>query len=81
VRRAEAACGRFGICACASARGSCGNAAANARTGRRQSNIARAFCRKTQPVWLGFALRAIGKIKRTLMPAGKSRPASLMNPG
>jgi uncharacterized protein len=30
-----------------------------------------AFCRKTQPVLLGFALRAFSKIKRTLMPARK----------
>ncbi len=37
-----------------------------------------AFCRKTQPVLLGFALRAFSKIKRTLMPDGKRQPASLM---
>ena len=37
-----------------------------------------AFCRKTQPVLLGFALRALSKIKRTLMPSGKRQPASLM---
>jgi uncharacterized protein len=37
-----------------------------------------AFCRKTQPVWLGLALRMVGKIKRTLLPAGKSQPASLI---
>ena len=37
-----------------------------------------AFCRKTQPVLLGFALRVFSKIKRTLMPAGKRQPASLM---
>jgi len=37
-----------------------------------------AFCRKTQPVLLGFALRVFAKIKRTLMPAGKRQPASLM---
>ncbi len=40
-----------------------------------------AFCRKTQPVWLGFALRAIGKIKRTLMPSGGRQAASLMGAG
>ena len=40
-----------------------------------------AFCRKTQPVWLGFALRAIGKIKRTLMPAGGQKATSLMGAG
>lgn len=37
-----------------------------------------AFCRKTQPVLLSFALRAFSKIKRTLMPSGKRQPASLM---
>jgi hypothetical protein len=37
-----------------------------------------AFCRKTQPVLLGFALRVFSKIKRTLMPAGKRQSASLM---
>lgn len=35
-----------------------------------------AFCRKTQPVWLGFALRVIGKIKR--MSAGDRKTASLI---
>jgi uncharacterized protein len=37
-----------------------------------------AFCRKTQPVWLGFALRVAGKLRRIFLPAGKSQPASLM---
>ena len=37
-----------------------------------------AFCRKTQPVLLGLALRAVSKIMRTLMPAGKRQPASLV---
>jgi hypothetical protein len=37
-----------------------------------------AFCRKTQPVLLGLALRAISKIKRTLLPAAKRQAASLM---
>jgi uncharacterized protein len=40
-----------------------------------------AFCRKTQPVLLGFALRVFSKIKRTLLPAGKRQPASLMASG
>jgi uncharacterized cupin superfamily protein len=40
-----------------------------------------AFCRKTQPVLLGFALRVLSKIKRTLMPSGKRQPASLMGSG
>src|SRR5665647_1348125 len=37
-----------------------------------------AFCRKTQPVLLGLALRVFSKIRRTLMPAGRRQPASLM---
>jgi uncharacterized cupin superfamily protein len=38
-----------------------------------------AFCRKTQPVLLGFALRAFSKLKRTLLPSsGKRQTASLM---
>jgi uncharacterized cupin superfamily protein len=40
-----------------------------------------AFCRKTQPAWLGLALRAIGKIRRIVMPPAKVRPASLMGAG
>jgi uncharacterized cupin superfamily protein len=40
-----------------------------------------AFCRKTQPVWLGLGLRVVGKIKRTLMPAAARQPASLMGSG
>jgi uncharacterized cupin superfamily protein len=37
-----------------------------------------AFCRTTQPFLFGFALRAINKIKRTLMPSGKRQSASLV---
>jgi len=37
-----------------------------------------AFCRTTQPVFLGFAARAISRIKRILMPSGKRQPASLV---
>ena len=37
-----------------------------------------AFCRKTQPVLLGLALRVVSKIMRTLMPAGKRQSASLV---
>jgi uncharacterized protein len=37
-----------------------------------------AFCRKTLPVLLGFALRVFSKIKRTLMPAQKRKVASLI---
>ena len=40
-----------------------------------------AFCRKTNPVWLGFAVRAIGKIRRMLMPVGGEKAASLMGAG
>jgi uncharacterized protein len=36
-----------------------------------------AFCRTTQPYLLAFALRALGKIKRMLLPPGKAQPASL----
>ena len=37
-----------------------------------------AFCRKTHPVLLAFAFRALSRIKRTLMPSGKRQPASLL---
>jgi uncharacterized protein len=37
-----------------------------------------AFCRKTHPVWLGFALRVLRKIGKILMPADERQPASLM---
>jgi uncharacterized cupin superfamily protein len=40
-----------------------------------------AFCRKTQPALLGFALRAVSRIKRTLLPSGKRQPASLLGSG
>jgi hypothetical protein len=40
-----------------------------------------AFCRKTQPVWLGFALRVFLKIKKILTPAGGRQAASLMGSG
>jgi uncharacterized cupin superfamily protein len=36
-----------------------------------------AFCRTTQPFVLGFALRALNRFKRTLMPSGKRTTASL----
>jgi hypothetical protein len=38
-----------------------------------------AFCRKTSPAMLGLALRVFSKLKRTVMPSGKSQPASLVN--
>ena len=37
-----------------------------------------AFCRKTPPVWLGFALRVVLKLKKMFLPAGNRQPASLM---
>jgi uncharacterized cupin superfamily protein len=40
-----------------------------------------AFCRKTQPVWLGLALRVFLKLKKILMPSGARQPASLMGAG
>ena len=40
-----------------------------------------AFCRKTQPILLGFASRVFSKIKRTLMPARKRKADSLVSSG
>jgi uncharacterized protein len=40
-----------------------------------------AFCRTTQPVLLGFALRVVAKLKRILLPPGERQPASLMGSG
>ena len=40
-----------------------------------------AFCRKTQPAWLGLALRVIGKLKRMLLPSASARPAPLLGAG
>src|ERR1700682_5473833 len=37
-----------------------------------------AFCRKTQPVLLGFALRVFSKLRRTLMPGGKRQAAGFV---
>jgi uncharacterized cupin superfamily protein len=36
-----------------------------------------AFCRKTQPVWLGFALRVFFKLKKIMLPADERQAASL----
>jgi hypothetical protein len=36
-----------------------------------------AFCRKTQPVWLGFALRVVLKLKKMFLPADERQAASL----
>src|SRR6516164_1764261 len=33
-----------------------------------------AFCRKTQQVWLGFALRVFLKLKKMFLPAGNRQP-------
>jgi uncharacterized protein len=38
-----------------------------------------AFCRKTQPVWLGLALRVFRKLKKIMMPAGARPAGSLMS--
>jgi len=40
-----------------------------------------AFCRKTQPAWLGLALRVFLKLKKILMPSAARQPASLMGAG
>jgi uncharacterized cupin superfamily protein len=37
-----------------------------------------AFCRKTSPVWFGFALRVFLKLKKILLGTGARQPASLM---
>jgi uncharacterized cupin superfamily protein len=37
-----------------------------------------AFCRKTQPAWLGFGVRALLKLRKILMPADERQPASLV---
>jgi uncharacterized protein len=37
-----------------------------------------AFCRRTHPVLLSFALRVLSKIKRSLMPVRKRKAVSLM---
>jgi uncharacterized protein len=37
-----------------------------------------AFCRKTQPVWLGLALRVFLKLKKIMLGTGARQPASLM---
>jgi uncharacterized cupin superfamily protein len=37
-----------------------------------------AFCRKTQPVWLGFGLRVFLKLRKMLMPSDARQAASLM---
>src|SRR6201986_709669 len=36
-----------------------------------------AFCRKTSPVWFGFALRVFLKLKKVILPADERQAASL----
>ena len=36
-----------------------------------------AFCRKTSPVWFGFALRVFLKLKKIILPADERQAASL----
>jgi uncharacterized protein len=38
-----------------------------------------AFCRKTQPVWLGFALRVFLKLKKIMISPDERQAASLMS--
>jgi uncharacterized protein len=40
-----------------------------------------AFCRKTQPVWIGFALRVFLKLKKIMLPADERQAASLLTSG
>ena len=40
-----------------------------------------AFCRTTQPMPLGLALRVFNKLKRILLPSGKRQTASLVGSG
>jgi uncharacterized protein len=37
-----------------------------------------AFCRKTSPVWFGFALRVFLKLRKMLLGSANRQPASLM---
>lgn len=39
-----------------------------------------AFCRKTNPAWLGFAIRAINKLRRMLFASGQRGSTSLAGP-
>lgn len=40
-----------------------------------------AFCRKTNPVMIGFLIRVVNKLKRMFVSTGAPRPASLMGAG
>jgi len=37
-----------------------------------------AFCRKTSPIWFGFALRVFLKLRKMFLPASQRQPASLI---
>jgi hypothetical protein len=37
-----------------------------------------AFCRKTNPVMIGFLIRVVNKLKKIFVSTGERRPASLM---
>jgi uncharacterized cupin superfamily protein len=38
-----------------------------------------AFCRKTHPAWLGFALRVVLKLRKIILPPGERPATSLMS--
>ncbi|MBR0902168.1 cupin domain-containing protein [Bradyrhizobium liaoningense] len=40
-----------------------------------------AFCRKTNPVMIGFLIRVVNKLKKMFTSSGERRPASLMGAG
>ncbi|MCC8455763.1 hypothetical protein LMJ43_36475, partial [Streptomyces rochei] len=40
-----------------------------------------AFCRKTNPVVIGFMIRVVNRLKRMFVSAGERRPASLLGAG
>ncbi|HXH44429.1 MAG TPA: cupin domain-containing protein [Bradyrhizobium sp.] len=40
-----------------------------------------AFCRKTNPVMIGFLIRVVNKLKKMFLSTGAPRPASLMGAG
>lgn len=40
-----------------------------------------AFCRKTNPVMIGFLIRVVNKLKKMFVSTGAPRPASLMGAG
>jgi uncharacterized cupin superfamily protein len=40
-----------------------------------------AFCRKTNPVVIGFLIRVVNKLKKMFAASGERRPASLMGAG